>query len=95
MPIIGAHNMSSVVCTEEMLSLLNKGLKFIPTTVVRGVDASLKRDLERYERAIRLRSQFGSKQPQLGCASFWNHAHAFRQRNPAYMPPPAGEAVEH
>jgi hypothetical protein len=48
MPIIGANNLSSVVCTEEMLSLLNKGLKFILTTVVRGVDASLKRDLERY-----------------------------------------------
>ena len=79
-----------------MLSLLNKGLKFIPTNRVSDAGGGLARDLARYERSIRLRHQMGQSQPLQQHGTMWNHAHdlQFRQRNPLYTPPPACPAVE-
>jgi hypothetical protein len=97
LPIIGAHNISSVACTEEILHLLNKGLKFIPTSIGKDLQSSLLVDFARYERSVRLRCLFGNNINNTNPITengMWKHAHEFRKGNPDFVPPLADPLVE-
>lgn len=79
-PIIGAHNLAGVPFDLTTLAVLNKGLKFIPTPLRLSLP-SLQQSLQRFERNVALRCQFGEGAIPL-----------FRVPNPAFQPeapPPA------
>jgi hypothetical protein len=98
LPIIGAHNLSSMQCTTAQLSLLNKGLKFTPTAFAtpKQIDSNTAAALRAFERSIRLRHLHGlESQPPDGIAArYWTHAHEFHVPKPSYVPPRASLAVE-
>lgn len=98
LPIIGAHNLSSMQCTAAQLSLLNKGLKFTPTAFAtpKRIDSNTQAALRAFERSIRLRHMHGLEpEPAHGIAArYWARAHKFHAPKPSYNPPRASPAVE-
>jgi hypothetical protein len=82
-PLLGAHNLSGKGLPLECLMLLNRGLKFAPVPR-RLVRATLTASVQRFQRSVRLRCQFGGS----------SVPNKYKLPNPSFLPQPAPPAVE-
>mgnify|MGYP001809584684 FL=1 len=82
LPILGAHNVANQGLSLDAMALLNKGLRFI-STPSRLQLPQLLTGLDRFERSVRLRCQFGG-----------GAIPKFRVPNPGFEPKTAPASVE-